>query len=295
MAKLSDIELSHKEEEVSIVYHEASQLAKSSAPQLVSSQYLILKLVDSKRKGRVHIDGIDDIFNPETKKTERIWLLNGVESIYQKDLTEILKDKDFVKNNRRSLLFEGGICRIPNWDTNAIEFARKCRHFIDNPDRKTGSKLEFFEWNPKRQAEAAMNKRIKKVEAMKNALAADVDKMRKHALYLGVSFVDELGEPKTEDGIRNDYVLKDEENPENFLETFDDKRVDISYLVKQAIKDAKIDLGKQKDSVYWANGGFIAKVPASRTAQEFLVELAMSHTDEGKIFLDQLKENTKVK
>jgi hypothetical protein len=33
--------------------------------------YTILKLKKS-RRGRVHIDGVDDVYNPETKKRERV-------------------------------------------------------------------------------------------------------------------------------------------------------------------------------------------------------------------------------
>lgn len=272
--------------------HEITQLALSNVPQAPEQLFTIFKLVNNKRKGRVYIDGIDDVINPKTGKTERMRLISGVAEIWMSEQKNI--PEDFIKKNRRSLQFEGKICRIPHTDTSALEFAKLCRHFIDAPNRRSGSKHEFFEWNPARQAEAALKKRQLKVDAMKIALTIDEDKMRKHALYLGVGFSDELGLPKESDAIRNDYVLKAEDAPEKFMETVDSPIVTISFLVKKAIRDAKIDLGRSLNNAYWSAGGrFIAKIPMSRKAHEYLIELAMTNSDEGKIFLEELQNVTK--
>lgn len=161
MATLKDVELSKQEskKELFDTAQQMSDLAVSDSPK-IEVEYTIFKMVNTKRKGRVYIDGIDDdIENPVTKKRERIWLLSGTSSIWSSDLVEQLKDKDFVRNNRRSLQFEGGILRVPSWDVRQLEFIRNCRHLIDNRGRKTGSRFEFFEYNPAKQQEEALKKR----------------------------------------------------------------------------------------------------------------------------------------
>lgn len=250
---------------------------------------VIFKLAATNRKGKVNVDGIDDVINPTTGKLERIRLITGSPSIWlkdQKDLTE-----DYVKQNRRSLTFVNRFLFIPKWDTQAVEFARICRSFIESPTfKKKGSKHAFFEWNPARQAEEAARKNKLKMEAMKMALSIDVEKMRKHALYLGVQFVDEVGVPKNDESLRNDYFAKAEADPKKFMESLDSKVVNISFVVKKAIRDNKIDLGRSNGMAYWAqNGGFICQIPMSRTATEYLVELAMTNSVEGRQFLDQLQ------
>ena len=95
-----------------------------STSEVAEHKYHIFRLV-KKKKGRTYVDGIcDNVLNPKTKKRERIWLIQGADSIWQSDLTELLKDKEYVRSNRRSLIFEGGICRIPSWDERQLEFAR---------------------------------------------------------------------------------------------------------------------------------------------------------------------------
>lgn len=275
----------------------ASQMALQDAaaanptPEVIKTdtKYVLFKLVNTSRKGRLNVDGIDDVINPKTGKMERIRLLAGVDTIWQKEQKDI--SEDYVRQNRRSLQFEGKFCRIPEWDHTALEFARVCRSFVESPAYKQrGSKHAFFEWNPARMAEAKANMQKKKLDAMQKALSVGVEQMRKHAFYLGVQPVDEVGIPKTDEGIRNDYFAKAEQDPNRFLESFEQPVVNISYLVKKAITEGKIDLGRKPGSLFWAaNGGHIGDHPQTQTPAEYLISLAMGHTNEGKLFLDTLQ------
>jgi hypothetical protein len=258
------------------------------------TEYIIYKLVDSKKKGRVYIDGIDDVINPGTKKLERIYLITGAHSIWSSDLVELLKDKDYMRRNRRSLMFEGCICRIPSWDERAIEYAKVTRHNIGSPNRKSGSKYEFFEYNPAKQQEEALKKEMFELDMAIKAKEMPVDKMKKLATYLGIIFYDELGQPKSEDGIRRELMLKAKKDPITFEKYLESKEVEIAYMVKKAILDNLIDLGSQNGNAIWGKGqGFIAKIPQARKPQEYLTELAMTNSDDGKRFLEQLQTMVK--
>ncbi len=295
MANIQDVQLSmgNKEQQQSNSQagEQMSQIAMSEAPK-VESEYIIYKLVDTKRKGRINIDGIDDdVLNPATKKRERIWLLSGTSSIWSTDLTEQLKDKDFVRNNRRSLCFESGILRVPKWDERLVEFIKACRHLIDNPSRRSGSKFEFFEYNPAKQQEAALAKEMLEMDMAIEASKMDISKARKLASFFGIIFYDDLGQPKTDDGIRRELMLFAKRDPIKFKANLDSKEVEISYLVKKAIIEAKIDLGGTTGTVKWSEtGGLIGKIPSSRNAQQYLVELAMQNTEDGTRFKEQLQK-----
>jgi hypothetical protein len=265
----------------------AIAVGDSAQPQ---HEFIIYKLVNTKKKGRVHIDGIDDVINPATGKLERIILLAGAPSIWAKDLVETLKDKDYVRQNRRSLTFENGVLRVPSWDTQALEWIKCCRHCIDNPSRRSGSKFEFFEYNPRKQEEAAMKREMLSLDMAIAAKEMESEKMTKLASFLGIQFIDELGRQKTEDGIRRELMLRAKNDPERFQKLIGSKEVEVAYLVTRAIIDAKIDLGGTAGNVVWADGGgFIAKIPLSRKPKEYLIELALSHSEEGRKFLDGLQ------
>ena len=67
--------------------------------------------------------------------------------------------------------------------------------------------------------------------------------------------------------------------------------MEVQYLVRKGIGEAKIDLGGVSGNVTWANGkGYIAKIPANRKPLEYLTELAMTNSDEGRLFKEQLEQ-----
>lgn len=300
MARLKDVQLSMgtepvKQENVFDVGQEIASLAMQDAAP-AESEYVIYKLVDTKKKGRLYIDGIDDdIFNPTTKRRERIWLLSGTSSIWSSDLVEQLKDKDFVRNNRRSLQFESGILRVPKWDERMIEFISNCRHLIDNPNRRSGSKFEFFEYNPAKQQAEALKREMLEIDMAIAAREMPIDKARKLASFMGVVFFDDLGQPKSDDGIRRELMVIAKRNPLKFKQNIDSKEVEVAYLIRKAIIESKLDLGAGDGNVRWANGGYITKVPRAQQSkvQQYLLDFAMTNSDEGKAFLDMLMSKIK--
>jgi hypothetical protein len=260
----------------------------SEAPS-TSTTFKIYKLTDTKKNGKYHMEGIDDVLHPERKRIERVRLLTGYPSIWVEDQKSL--EKTFVERNRRSLIFDRRVLRIPDYDSTALEFLSVCNANVDNPNKKGTRKITFFQWNPERQAEVERAKRVAKIEAIKFASMASDEDMRKHCNYLGVLFNDELGMPKSMHALRNDYELYAEAQPNKFMLSAGSKEVEIAFTVKKALLDNKIDVSIRKGSAYWANdGGFICKIPSGAKPQTYLVEYAMLPQDESKAFLEQLKK-----
>ena len=235
------------------------------------------------------MEGIDDVMHPERKRIERVRLLTGYPSIWVEDQKSL--EKTFVERNRRSLIFDRRVLRIPDYDSTALEFLSVCNANVDNPNKKGTRKLTFFEWNPQRQAEVERKKRLDRIEAIKFATMATVEDMRKHANYLGINATDDLGFPKSDDAMRNDYELYAESQPSKFMQSAGSKEVEVAFVVKKAILDSKIDLTAKAGSAYWANdGGFICRIPSGVKPQDYLVEYAMLPQEESKQFLNQLKK-----
>lgn len=292
MARLKDVNYSQSGGEDSIQQVrniEEAQIAMHEAPSDTGLSYKVFKLTDTGKKGKYHMEGIDDIWDPDKKKMVRVRLLRGFPSIYMEDQKNL--EPQFISSNRRSLVFDARILRVPDYDTTAIEFLQKCNSNVDNPHKKGTRKLTFFEWNPQRQAEVERKKRLDRIEAIKFATMASVEDMRKHANYLGINANDDLGFPKSDDAMRNDYELYAESQPNKFMQSAGSKEVEVAFVVKRAILDSKIDLTAKAGSAYWANdGGFICKIPTGVRPQDYLVEYAMLPQEESKQFLNQLKK-----
>jgi len=268
---------------------EASQALNDAPVSPTGTTYKIFKLSDTKKNGKYHMEGIDDVWNEKKGRMERIRLLRGYPSIWVEDQKGL--EKSFVEQNRRSLIFDRRVLRIADYDMEALEFLSLCNANLDNPNKKGTRKITFFQWNPQRTAELERAKRVAKVEAIKYASLAGDEEMRKHCNFLGITFVDELGMPKSLEALRNDYELYAEAQPNKFMQSAGSKEVEIAFIVKKALIDNKIDTTTKRGSAYWSNnGGFICKIPADKKPQNYLVEYAMYPQDECKAFLEQLKK-----
>lgn len=254
-------------------------------------KYFIFKLVNNTRQGGVHVPGVDDVINPKTGKMERIRLLAGVDTIWVKEQKDITPD--YIRMNQRSLQFVRGakILRIPEYDHTALEFARITRHNIGTLSNKTGSNFEFYEYNPAKEQEEMLKREELEIEMAILAKQMSVEKMRKHAAFLGIRLIDDLGMPKTDDGVRREYIVYAKRQPAYFQKTVDSKEVEIAWMVKRAILDSKIEIGREPGKIYWANGGgLIGVVPRTENPERYLVNLALTNSEEGAAFKDQLQK-----
>ena len=259
---------------------------------------VILKLVHP-TEGKVYMECYaENVMNPNTKKLDTIRLLKGVYSIWLSDQTTVTEN--YAKRNRKKLVFDSFVdgnghtqstCTVPASDTTTIDAIRHLPSNMGNDVTERGHiSFLFYEYNPAKQAEDSMKQEMLMVEAMQKAFAVEPTVMKKHAWYLGVNPVDEMGQVKDDDFLRKDYALRAKQNPKLFLDTLDSPLVTISYLVKKAINDAKIDLGREVNTACWANGGFICKLPSNKKAADFLIEFAMLPTEEGKLFKEHLEK-----
>jgi len=300
MARLKDVNFSIQGEtqqsESSLFHDEVARIAVADNPPTTETRFHIFKLVDTNKKGGTYIPNIDDVINPETGKEERVRLLSGIESIWVKDQKGL--DQDYIRQNAKSLSFpRGAKClRIPDWDKTALEFARICRHNIGNPNRKSGSKFEFFEYDPAKQAREAFERESLEIDMAIIARELDEITLKKYISFLKIIMHDELGEPKTIDSLRKELMMYAKRNPFLFKDLINNKsiEVEISYMIKKGILSAKIDVGSQPGRAFWANGGgLIGLIPSNRQALDYLTELALTNTEEGRTFQKQLKETMK--
>jgi hypothetical protein len=257
-------------------------------------QNVLFKLVKKKR-GRSYLDNCGDpVPNPDNNNIpERIWLLAGATSIWESKVEHILKDKSRYDRARRGMdiVFVDGVCRVRSTDLLRLEFMRKNLHNVGK-NRSGAGPFDYFEYDPAQEQKDREAKQMLKIEMVLKVKDMEESRVERLASYFGITFVDELGVRKTPAALRTELMLKADTDPVNFQKYMDSKEVDVSYMIKRAIIDAKIDLGGESKNVTWAAGhGYIAKVPLTRKPLEYLTELAMTNSDEGRKFLEQLKQN----
>lgn len=301
MSSIKDIEYAMKGEQTPSLKVEQEYIPETIQPKSTTpktDEFFIFKLVNSNRGGGVYIPGIDHVIdprtitdkNPEGNGPEMIRLLTGVTTIWVKEQKDV--SADYVKKNTRTIEFPKGtkFISVPAWDKALLDFMEMCRHNIRNPHRKSGSKFEFFKYDPNEVAKARYEREVLELNMITKANSQPIEKMKKHSVYLGINLIDEIGRPKPEERVRTEYMLEAKRDPERFKNSLDSKEIDIQYMIRAAILDSKIDITRGDHKAYWGQGGGLI-TPMSKTEQplQFLTNFALMPTDESKDFLKQLK------
>lgn len=250
---------------------------------------VVLKLVDTSRMGRVNLGGEDFVYDPKTKMQRKARLVRGVNTIWEDEQTTLLKlDKEYINRNLRSLEFENKTCIIQPHDKTAIEFAEVCNSNIDN-ENKFGVKPIYFNiWNPLKDAEKEEAAEMLIIEAMQLAATMREDKMFRHAVYLGISLADEMGNKASAKAIRTLYLKKAKQMPKKFIDSAENPAVDISFAIKMMVSNGRIDLGKQSGQAYFHDGGYITSIPDGEDAIKYLEKYALIDEEKSRNFKAQV-------
>lgn len=295
MAKLSDVQYAQNGEAQNLSDRFEKNISGlvpyDGVTQTEEKEWYIFKLVESNRSGGVYIPNVDDVRNPKTKRIERIRLLSGIDTIWQSEQKELTPE--YIRKNSRNIEFPRGvkIRRVRKDDATLLEFLRVCNSNIGNKNRVASSRFEFYEYDSAAAEKEQYDREFFEIEMATLAQTEKLEPMKKHAAFLGIRLINDIGEPKSESGIRRDYVMYAKRNPLYFKQTLKSDQIEISWLVRKAIADALIDISREAGKVFWAKGGgFIAAMPPTENAQEYLTDLAMTNTKEGTEFKEQLKK-----
>jgi hypothetical protein len=292
MANLASIEFAKKGETGQPAKHaekDYSGMITYNGKNVSEKEWYIFKLVNNTRKGGMYIPNIDDVVNPDTGNVERIRLLSGVKTIWQSEQKELTEN--FIRQSMRSIEFPRGvkIRRVASVDKTLLDFMRICNSNVGNPARIRGTKFEFFEYDAAAADKAAFDKEDFELEMALIAKQENPETMRKNAAFFGINMINDLGDAKTIDGIRREYIMYAKRNPDYFKRSVNTEQVEVSWLVRKAIADALIDAGREDGKIYWGkSGGIICYIPRGTSAQDYLTQLAMTNNDEGVNFKDQL-------
>lgn len=255
-------------------------------------EFVLFKLKNINKRGGVYLPHIDDVKNPKKdNKIERIRLLSGVDTIWlseQKHVTE-----DYARQNIRNIEFPRGVkvIQVSKDDATMLEFMRICNSNIGNPNRIRGGKFEFFEFDPAAAEKEALEREMLEVEMSIEASKLEGPQIRKIASFIRISLHNEVGEMKTDDGLKRDVILYAKRNPVVFkkLITTQTSEVDISFAIRKAIANMLIDVSTFPGKAVWSAGGTIGMVPKGSDAVRVLTELALTNTEEGRSFKEHLK------
>jgi len=257
-------------------------------------EWYIFKLANSNKQGGVRLSNIDDVLNPKTKRVERIRILSGVDSVWLKDQKDL--PREYERTNWMELRFYRGnkVLRVSKNNPTLLEYMRLSNNNIGNPFRivEKGSRHQFFEYDSSMAEKEQFEREEFELDMALLAKGAKPQEMRKHAAFLGIRLVNDMGEPKSDDGMRREYVIYAKRNPEYFGKTIKNTLlIEVSWMVRKGIADGFIEIGREPQKAFWAQGGgYIGTYPQGENVHEYLTNLAMTNSEEGIQFKENLKK-----
>ena len=275
---------------------EAPQMSENppveSSLKTVERDSRIFLLSNDKRQGTVIIDLEEEVIDPSTGKTRAMRLLRRAPSIWLDEQSAAQFPAAYVAKNVLTVTFTKGKCIIPMHEKLKLQAMDLSNRNTGNKKRIGAKDIYFYEWNPLVENAKAIKEEDMVIKAMQLAMTTPLEEMIPHAAYLNIQFVDEQGVEFDENALRAAYIRKAKNEADKFLKSVHSPVVKMTFLVKKAIANGRIDLSQQPGTAYWQDGGFISVIPEGKEADEYLVQFGMTHGDANIAFANQLRELT---
>ena len=215
------------------------------------------------------IPSVDEIYDEKTGKNRKIRYVIGEQSIF---VDEQKSDKPVIGD----VVFTNGILIVPFQKPTLRDFLRASNYNEDNPDRIPGMNAIFHEVNNEYDAQ-------REVEALENEFAAiEVAMQMTPEQIIGVSKVLGINTDRSMYEIKHDFLQFVKHNPNDFLNSLDDPRVDRKQRIIEA-EEAKIIINnKSKRTIDWGgvNGQSITIVPVGVDGLDHLTEFTFEKEGE---------------
>lgn len=202
------------------------------------------------------------------------------------------QDKETIAQfiaNTREVNFLNGFMFIYGYDTMLKTYADWASWNGESKFRIPQVEIQYIPVDAEKQAQ---EEEIM-IDEMENALLlakkADVKKMKSHAKYLGVVFEDNItGLPISDSSLRIQYRKKAQENPREFINTYNDESIQVTNWIETALETGEISTTLIPNRAVWAKKGVeicdLSGLKSRESIVNKLVELAQD--DE---FKNQLK------
>lgn len=239
-------------------------------------------------------DGREDPFSgkPRAKGRQGIRYYDGCTTLFMDDQPKEKETIDSLLGATREVVFNHGYLFIYGYDALLKVYLDWCSYNEDSAFRIPNSPAKFKMVNSEKESqqdEALLELEDKARDLAKNA---PVKKMRIHAAYLGLPFIDAItGHDLSESAIRTEYRKEAKRMPKRFVESYNDKTIEVSTWIADALSTGKISTKKRPNSALLMPGEvFLCDISGLKDNDLIIQKLVeLTQTEEGSDLLAQLK------
>lgn len=228
--------------------------------------------------------------HPVGKRTIRYY--DGCTSIFADEQTTDRETLQNYMDTTKERLFANGYLEVYDYDDMLIKYLDMCSYNGESPYRIPTIPAIFLPLDSEKQAEVEAGGLDELEDALEYAKKADFKKMKIHTQFLGISERDlKTGNLLSEKALRTEYRKKAKENPARFIETFNDKSIQVSSWITDALKIGEISTTLIPNKAVWAKkGAIICDMSGIKSEEGILNKLIeFANIPEGQEFMEQLK------
>lgn len=203
----------------------------------------------------------------------------GEKSIYKDEQSDDTK----VPKKKQKIEFINGILNVKKYETQLLEFMRKCEWNGSNTNRTGDKQIFFYEYNPQAGAKDLVARESAKMKAKHWCFNADWIDLKSYAMVLSVDVDRDPEEVKWEMSILADR------DPATFMEGLKNKSTQRKYIILEAIQLKVIVEDKRQGLIKWVNGNTISQAPTGKDAVDHLVGLTFNNAD-GELLYEAIKD-----
>ena len=215
------------------------------------------------------IPSVDEIYDDTSGKNRKIRYVIGEQTIFE---DEQKSDRPVIGD----VVFTNGLLVVPFQKPTLRDFLRASNYNQDNPDRIPGANAIFHEVNNEFDAQ-------REVEALESEFAAiEVAMQMSPEQIIGVSKVLGINTDRSMYEIKHDFLQFVKQNPNDFLDSLDDPRVDRKQRIIEAEEAGIIINNKNKRTIDWGgvNGKSITITPVGVDGLDHLTEFTFEKEGE---------------
>ena len=239
-------------------------------------------------------DGKVDPFSgkPRSAGRHKIRFYDGCTTLFVDDQPKDKETVDELVASTREIIFRFGFCFVYGYDTLLKSYLDWCSYNEESIYRMPTVAVKFKPVDSEKQIRDDEVELELEDAARDLAKSAPLKKMNIHAKYLGISFEDEVtGHPLSDSAMRTEYRKYAKAEPKHFLTSYNDKTIEVTTWVAEALNTGKISTTKVANTAVWAKGQTVICDLSGLKAQDLIIAklVELTQIESGADFLAQLK------
>ena len=192
----------------------------------------------------------------------------------------------------REMWFSDGYCYVFGYDTMLKNYFDWCSYNLESPYRVPSVDAKFKPVDAEKSILAEGELLELEDKAAGLAKDASLNKMMVRAKYLGIAVEDSITSmPFSEKAIRIEYRKAAKANPKNFINSYNDKTLEIRNWISDAIDTGEIDIKAMQGKAIWKKANSVIGDIAGLKDRDLIIDklVEITQVEDGADFLAQLK------